>query len=178
MQCESNKMVNPAVGRKRTVSCFMSHTPPSGKDNTLAVPIEGPRGPVNESSKGWGESKIFDQRAKERINHPSKIVNNNDAKNVAKHISKCFESVFLMKGFGNDGTNFGQSPTTKFSQQPDCTQVMFTLEGLKGVSHIETAGVRVRTILGIYQTKTHGTNPTYLSLLRGIDQVISFFGQI
>lgn len=102
VQRESNKMVNPAVGRKCTVSCFMSHTPPSGKDNTLTVPIEAPGRPVNESSNDRGESKIFDQRARERINHPSKFVNSDGAKNVTKHISKCFESIFLMKGFGND----------------------------------------------------------------------------
>lgn len=107
MQRESNKMIDPVVGRKCTVSCFMSHTPPSGKDNTLEVPIEGPGRPVNESSKDWGESKILDQRAREWINHPSKFVNSNGAKNVAKHISKCFESVFLMKVLGNDGSNFG-----------------------------------------------------------------------
>ena len=107
MQCESNEMVNPAVGRKCTMSCFMSHTPPSGKDNTLTVPIEGPGGPVSESSNNWSESKILDQRARERINHPSKFVNSDGAKNVTKHISKCFEGILLMKGFGNDGTNIG-----------------------------------------------------------------------
>ena len=106
MQCEPNKMVNPAVGRKCTVSCFISHTPPSSKDNTLTMPVEGPEGPINKSSNDWGESKILDQRARERINHPSKFVNNEGAKNVTKNISKCFEGVFLMKGFGNDGTNF------------------------------------------------------------------------
>jgi hypothetical protein len=107
MQCESNKMVNPAVGRKCTVSCFMSHTPPSSKDNTLTVPIEGPRSPVNESSNDWGESIILDQKTRKRINHPSKFVHSDGAKNVAKYISKCFESIFLMKGLGNDGTNLG-----------------------------------------------------------------------
>jgi hypothetical protein len=85
----------------------MSHTPPSGKDNTLTVPIEGPGEPVYERSNDWSEPKILDQRARERINHPSKFVNNDGTKNVTKHISKCFESIFIMKGFGNGGMNFG-----------------------------------------------------------------------
>jgi hypothetical protein len=107
MQRESNKMVNPVVGRKCTVSCFMSHTPPSGKDNALTVPIEDPCRPVNESSNVWSKSEILDQRARERINHPSKFVNSDCAKNVTKHVSKCFQSIFLMKVFGDDGMNFG-----------------------------------------------------------------------
>ena len=127
-------MVNPAVGRKRTVSRFMSHTPPSSKNNTLTVPIEGPGGPVYKSSSNWGESKILDQRTRKRINHPAKFVNEDGAKNVAKHISKAFESIFLMKSFGNDGTNFGQSRLQQsLALKPDCTQAMITLVGLKGV---------------------------------------------
>ena len=127
-------MVNPAVGRKRTVSRFMSHTPPSSKNNTLTVPIEGPGGPGYESSSDRGESKILDQRTRKRINHPAKFVNEDGAKNVAKHISKAFESIFLMKSFGNDGTNFGQSRLQQsLALKPDCTQAMITLVGLKGV---------------------------------------------
>ena len=107
MQCESNKMVNPVVGRKCAVSCFMSHTPPSGEDDTLTVPIEGPEKPVNESSNDWSESKILDERARERVNHPSEFVNGDGAKDVAEHISKRLDCIFLMKRFGNDGANFG-----------------------------------------------------------------------
>ena len=69
MQCESNNMVNPAVGRKCTVSYFMSHTPPSGKDNTLTEPIESPGRSISKSSNDWGESKILNQRVNQTAIH-------------------------------------------------------------------------------------------------------------
>ena len=78
----------------------MSHAPPSGKDNTLTVPIECPCRPIDESSNVWRKSKTLDQGARERIDHPSKFIDSDCAKNITKHVSNCFGGVFLIEPFG------------------------------------------------------------------------------
>lgn len=69
-----------------------------------------------ENCSSRGEFKIFNRRAKKRINHPFKFVNSDGAKNVAKHTSEAFGGIFLMNGIWERRKEFRiKSPTTKFS---------------------------------------------------------------
>ena len=69
-----------------------------------------------ENCSSRGEFKIFNRRAKKRINHPFKFVNSDGAKNVAKYTSEAFEGIFLMNGIWERRKEFRiKSPTTKFS---------------------------------------------------------------
>lgn len=113
VKTESDRVVDPVVGRQRSVAGFVGHAPPASEDDTLPVPVEGPESPLRQATYSRRSTIVLHERLGERVDHPPKLVDYDSGDDVPGDIKKGLSGVFLVKVFGDDRVDFRQGHLDK-----------------------------------------------------------------